>query len=75
MLKLSADYPCCSIESTNLSCQRVKVVKATVFTVRWDTAHTPHCVKIPGARINSEPLAQASKRCRSGFQKAPMGSF
>ena len=73
MLNLSAKYPCCSIESTNLSCQRVKVVKATVFTVRWDTAHTPHCVKIPGGKNQQRTIGTGLEALSLGLPEGADG--
>ena len=67
MLNMSADYPCCSIESTNLSCQRIKVVKATVFTIRWVTAHTPHCVKIPGGKNQQRTIGTSLEALSLGL--------
>ena len=57
----SANYPCCSIESTNLSCQRVKVVKATVVTICRDSPHSPHCVKIPRSENQQRTIGTGLK--------------
>ena len=64
-----------TIESTNLSGQHVEIMKAAVVTLCRDSPTSPIISRSQGARISRDPLVQASKRCRSGFQKAPMGSF